>query len=206
MKYRNYNDNELISYVAESHEEARDILFKKYNPLIVATANKMYKTSKHSGLDINDLIQEGFLGLSNAIVHYDENKEASFYTFAKTCIERRMISLIISTKRLKHKILNESLSLDGSSDDPEKVGLALFLGDIKNDPEEVLCNKETREILVEKIKETLTPFEKEVFNLKIKNFDYKEIAQLLGKPTKSIDNALQRIKVKAKEKLKTENY
>ena len=92
----------------------------------MGTANKMHRSCKYNGLEINDLIQEGFLGLSNAITHYNENKDTSFYTFAKTCIERRMISLIISTKRLKHKILNESLSLEGSDDDSSNVGLEIF--------------------------------------------------------------------------------
>ncbi len=201
MDYRNYNDNELVSYIEEKHEDARDIMFEKYRPLIVSSANKMHKSCKYNGLEINDLIQEGFLGLSNAITHYSEQKDTSFYTFSKTCIERRMISLIISTKRLKHKILNESLSLEGSSDDSEGVGLELFLGDTNSDPENVLLYNEEKSELITNIKKRLTDFEEQVFELKINNFNYREIADILDKNPKAIDNALQRIKVKAKEEL-----
>ncbi|MDD2181448.1 MAG: sigma-70 family RNA polymerase sigma factor [Bacilli bacterium] len=200
MNYRNYNDNELVSFVEENHEEAQDILFEKYKPFIVSTANKMQKTCKYNGLEINDLIQEGFLGLTNAIIHFNEQKDTSFYTFAKTCIERRMISLIISTKRLKHKILNESLSLDGN-DDNDIVGLETFLGDSNSDPENVLIYNEEKSELINNIKNKLTDFEEQVFELKINNFNYREIANILDRTPKAIDNALQRIKTKAKEEL-----
>lgn len=205
MDYRNYNDNELVSFVEENHENARDILFEKYRPLIVGTANKMHRSCKYNGLEINDLIQEGFLGLSNAITHYNENKDTSFYTFAKTCIERRMISLIISTKRLKHKILNESLSLEGSDDDSSNVGLEIFLGDTNNNPENVLLYNETKIELINNIKSRLTDFEEQVFELKINNFNYREIAAILDRTPKAIDNALQRIKIKAREELSVKN-
>lgn len=201
MNYRDYNDNELISMIEENHEDARDILFEKYRPLIVSTANKMHKTGKYSGLEVNDLIQEGFIGLSNAMIHYNEQKDTSFYTFAKTCIERRMISLIVSTKRLKHKILNESLSLDDSINEYDDVSLEDFVGDSKSNPENILLNNESKEELIQKIKKHLTDFEEQVFELKINGFNYREIAEILDKTPKAVDNALQRIKIKIRKEL-----
>ena len=126
MNYRSFNDNELLSYICESNEEANTILFKKYEPLINSLAHKMFKYCKNSGLEVNDLIQEGMLGLNLAINHYDEQKDTTFFTFAKKCIERKMISMIMSTKRLKHKILNESLSLEADINDNSSVGLEAF--------------------------------------------------------------------------------
>ncbi|MDD4547773.1 MAG: sigma-70 family RNA polymerase sigma factor [Bacilli bacterium] len=205
MNYRDYNDFELVSIISENNEEARNILFEKYKPFIIASANKMHKTCKYNGLEINDLIQEGFLGLSNAIIHYNEHKDTTFYTFAKTCIERKMISLIVSTKRLKHKILNESLSLEGNDEENSKVSLEHFLGDSNNDPENVIIREEEQEELIQSIKKRLTDFEEQVFELKINNFNYKEIADILGKNPKAIDNALQRIKIKAREELAIKN-
>lgn len=201
MNYRNFNDNELLSYISESNEEANTILFKKYEPLIMATAKKMYKYCKYSGLELNDLVQEGMLGLNLAINHYDEQKDTTFYTFAKKCIERKMISVIMGTKRLKHKILNESLSLEGTDGDGRVVGLEAFISDNKTDPELMIINNEEETELVYNIRKRLTDFEGQVFELKISDFNYREIAEILDKTPKAIDNALQRIKVKAKEEL-----
>jgi len=200
MDYRNYNDSELLSYVNES-EEANEIIYKKYEPLINSLARKMYKYCTNSGLELNDLIQEGMLGLSNAITHFSEQKDTTFYTFAKTCIERKIISTIVSTKRLKNKILNESLSLD-SHDEDNSVGLEVFISDNENNPERLIVDNENESELIKTIKLSLTDFENQVFDLKINNFNYKEIAEILDKKPKAIDNALQRIKIKVKEQLK----
>ena len=194
MNYRDFNDNELLSYICENNEEANTILFKKYEPLINSIARKMYKYCKNTGLELNDLIQEGMLGLNLAINHYDEQKDTTFYTFAKKCIERKMLSMIIGAKRLKHKILNESLSLEGNINDSDSIGLEAFISDSKNDPELVIINNEEEAELINRIKKRLTDFECQVFELKICNFNYKEIAEILDKSPKAIDNALQRIK------------
>ncbi len=199
MKYKDYNDNELISYIAESNEEANEILYEKYRPLIIGTANKMYKSCKYTGIEMNDLIQEGMLGLNQAIKHFSDNKDASFYTFAKTCIERRMLSMLISSKRLKNKILNESVSLDIETNDGANLNLEEFIGSDIDNPDYRLINKEAEDEMLKKIESLLTPFEKKVFLLKISGFDYIEIGALLSKPAKSIDNALQRIKTKIKK-------
>lgn len=199
MKYRDYNDNELLSYIAENNEEAVEILYEKYRPLIVANANRMSKTCQGLGIDVNDLIQEGMIGLNGAIKHYSENKEASFYTFAKTCIERKMISLIAAAKRQKNKILNESLSLDVTLDTGEIVNLEELIGCEQDEPFYQLLNLENEQELLMKINQVLTPLEKQVFQLKIAGFDYHEISEKLNKKPKAIDNALQRIKNKIKK-------
>ena len=197
MKYRDYNDNELISYIEEQNEDAEEILFEKYKPLIVRCAKKIYPIASNVGLELNDLIQEGMLGLNQAIKYYDEKKDAHFYTFAKTCIERKMITLLNNQRRLKHKILNESLSLDHTGED-KMYGIESVLKDSSNDPELVLLTKEREEKLIRETREALTDFEDEVFMLRINQFTYDEIASILEKDKKSIDNALQRIRTKMK--------
>ncbi len=199
MKYRDYNDNELLSYIAEANEEATEILYKKYQPLIIGYANKMYKGCQGCGIDINDLIQEGMLGLNQAIKNYSEDKNTSFYTFAKTCIERRMLSLVVSSKRQKNKILNESLSLDITVDDGEVLNLEEIIGSDKDEPFQRLLASENEHELLVKIQAQLTDLENKVFLLKINGFDYIEIGTMLGKSPKSIDNALQRIKNKIRK-------
>ncbi|MBE6138316.1 MAG: sigma-70 family RNA polymerase sigma factor [Firmicutes bacterium] len=198
MNYRDYNDFELLSYVSDDNEEAGEVLFEKYRPLISATANRLYYYCKNTGLEINDLIQEGMLGLNLAMNSFNEEKETSFYTYAKKCIERRIISLVVSSRRLKHKFLNESLSFEINDEVSQSFIYEKNLGDNSYNPEEILVNSESFEEFIQEVNSHLTEFEVQVFELKLNGFDYKEIAEILDKDTKSIDNALQRIKVKIK--------
>lgn len=199
MDYHDYNDFELLSYIEENNEEASEILFKKYEPLINSFASKMYNYCKNSGLELNDFVQEGRLGLNLAINNYNHNKNAKFYTYAKMCIERNMISMALRAKRLKHKVLNESISLEFDEDERYKINS--IISDDSYNPEKQVLDYENEKELIENIKNVLTDFEKQVFELKLSSFTYKEIAEILDRDPKSIDNALQRIKVKVKEQL-----
>lgn len=198
MNYKDYSDFELINYIRENSEEANEILFQKYKPIIVAFATKMINYSPNLGLEINDLIQEGMLGLNTAINFFNENDEASFYTYAKTCIERRIISTIIAAKRQKHKILNESMSLEVYTDEENSSIMDVLVADNSYNPENIIVQTENEHKLIEQIAEQLTPLEQQVFDLKINGFKYKEIADILDKEPKVIDNALNRIKTKIK--------
>lgn len=202
MEYKDYNDNELLWYVAEKNEAALDILYKKYEPFIINFAKKMFEYCKYSGLEMNDLVQEGMLGLNDAITKFNDQKNVTFYTFAKTCIERKIISCVVSTRRLKHRILNESISYETDLKDDGGT-LEYLLRDNKHNPESMLLHTENEKKIIELTKESLTDFEQQVFELKISNFSYKEIAEILDKDKKSIDNALQRIKTKMKKILNT---
>jgi RNA polymerase sporulation-specific sigma factor len=199
MNYRDYNDYELLSYISEKNEEASEVLFEKYRPLILATANRMLGYCKNTGLELNDLIQEGMLGLNLAMNSFDEEKDTSFYTYAKMCIERKIISQVVASRRLKHKVLNDSLSLENTDENNTDYVYDKSLTDNSYNPEEILFNGENEKDLVKEVSDILTDFEAQVFELKINGFDYKEIAEILDKDIKAIDNALQRIKVKIKK-------
>lgn len=201
MNYRDFNDNELIAYIKEDNEELNNIIFEKYRPLIVGASSRMFNYCKNSGLELNDLIQEGMLGLNQALNSFDTARDITFYTYAKTCIERKIVSLVVSSRRLKHKILNESISIEVYNDNDEVVNLEKLLSDSSTNPETIMFDNEQNNELIEKIKSHLTPLEQQVFELKINNFNYNEIAEILDKDSKSIDNALQRIKNKIKEKI-----
>ncbi len=195
MNYKEFNDYELLDHIHSCNEDANEILLYKYKPLIVNIATKMIKYSS-GGVDLNDLIQEGMLGLNDAINSYDENKEANFTTYSKVCIERRINSLIKSTRRYKNKILNESITLEIDNDD---FIIDKFLVDNSFNPSRLVENNEFEKETIIKLTEQLTDFEKQVFELKKNDFNYKEIAEILEKDTKAIDNALQRIKIKLKK-------
>jgi len=199
MNYRDYNDYELLSYISEKNEEASEVLFEKYRPLILATANRMLGYCKNTGLELNDLIQEGMLGLNLAMNSFDEEKDTSFYTYAKMCIERKIISQVVASRRLKHKVLNDSLSLENTDENNSDYVYDKSLTDNSYNPEEILFNGENERNLFKEVSDILTDFEAQVFELKINGFDYKEIAEILDKDIKAIDNALQRIKVKIKK-------
>lgn len=197
MEYNDYNDNELISYIAEGNEDANNLLIEKYKPLITKMATKVLPYCRSNGLELSDLVQEGMIGLNHAIERYHEQKDILFYTYAKVCIKRKMLSVAAGSNRSKNKILNESISYD---DDETK--LIKVLKDNTPSPEEVIIDLEYQKDLIDKIKLELTDFENQVFELLISGFQRQEIADLLDKDKKSIENAVQRIKLKIKKVLK----
>lgn len=198
MNYRDLNDQEILDYISEN-QEYEEIIFKKYEPIIKGYAKKYYPYIRNNGIEMSDLIQEGMVALNNAMRQFNSSKEATFYTYAINCIERKMINVVANSKRLKHKVLNESISFELTSNDEDMLTLEnLFFNENEN-PEIMISSKENEEELVKKIKFALTDFENQVFDLKYNGFEYKEIASILDKDIKSIDNAIQRIKTKIKK-------
>lgn len=196
--YENLNDYELLDQVADN-EFATETLFEKYKPLIYGIAKKAYYTHQNTGLEMNDLIQEGMIGFSIAINTFDDKKKTTFFTYARTCIMRRVNSTIVAANRLKHQILNESISveiLDSETNTDNQI-----LSDTKNNPESLLIENENVQEIKKIIDSELTEFEKKVCDLKTSGFDYKEIAEILNKTPKSIDNAFSRIKAKIQKSL-----
>ena len=146
--YDDITDNDLLDKVADN-EIATETLFEKYKPLITGIAKKAYYTNQTSGIEVNDLIQEGMIGFSIAINTYDEKQDASFYTFARMCIIRRILSSISAANRQKHQILNESLSVENISEDlqtKEKI-----FSDYESDPEKLLISGENTKELMDEI-------------------------------------------------------
>lgn len=192
MNYKDFNDFELLDYIYGQNEDANEILLYKYRPLIVNIAKKYQP--KDGSFDLNDLIQEGMLALNSAITNYNDSKNANFGTFAKLCIERRIVNYIRSFRRDKNKVLNEAISYNLEEDN----SMDRYLADKSLEPLTMVTNLEDDKLLVEQINKDLTKLEQDVFNLKLKGYDYKEIALKLDKTPKAIDNAIQRIKNKIK--------
>ena len=199
--YDNINDYDLLDKVSDN-ELATEKLFEKYKPLINKIASKAYYKNQKSGFELNDLIQEGMIGFSVALNTYNEKRDASFFTFARMCIIRKISSSITRAKRQKHLILNESISVENISDDLNKKE-KIFM-DYDSNPENILITDENIREIMNDIERDLTNLEKEVFELRTAGFNYKEIAELLEKTPKSIDNAISRIKTKT-SKYRKEN-
>ena len=178
-----------------------DILFKKYYPLVAKIANRYYPLVKNKGVEKKDLIQEGLIGLSEAIRDYQDNKNASFITFANLCIERKMRTAIKKAHRDKQKILNESLSIDFLNEEGDS-----YLMNIINvetpDPIDTLVSYEEMLQIKSDINAKLSNLENEIFELKLSNWSNQEIADLLDIPYKKVDNTLHRLKGKIQVILK----
>ncbi len=200
VEYRDFNDYELLSFIGEHNEEAGEILYKKYQPLINATATRMYNHTKGKiGIELSDLIQEGMVGLSFAIHNFDDKNGALFYTYAKTCIERKILSAIIGAQRLKHKILNESLPISTEINGEEQTEISSILSDNSMNPERLLIDNEEEEELQLLIYQELNDQERQILELRINGFTYIEISKLLGINKKKVDNVVQKIRSKLKK-------
>ena len=195
---KEYNDYELISIVSENNEEALELLLNKYQPVIKYIANKKLKIASNLGMDISDLYQEGMIGLVEAIRDFKEIKGVTFYTFANLCIDRQINSALTKHNRNKDKILNSAVSLDKKIADSDKTLLEIIepVNEITQLHEIIAL--ESDEELFTNIKNKLSDFEKQVFDLKINNYSYDEIEQKLNVSSKRIYSAMRRIKDKIK--------
>lgn len=204
MDYSEVNDSELISMVRESSMEAKDILFNKYKYIIDIEIRKYSNVARVIGYDINDLYQEALVGFSDALVCFREDKEMSLSSFITLCVDRRLQVAIRKANRLKNKLLNESLSLDYSYNDC--LPLKDMLSDKnENDPLEKIVKEEKLKELEKAIKRDLSENEYEVYLYMINGLKYDEIATLLNKNLKQVDNTMQRIKGKIRKILEKRN-
>ena len=195
--YDDYNDNELIYLIYDFNEEANRILHEKYYKIIKIKVAKYRALAKRIGLDTCDLMQEGLLGLEEAINSYRDNKDMKFSSFANMCIERQILSVVNYHSRKKHTFLNDSCSIDAE----DEKGRTMLDYSLKSDidPLMMMEKEEEKNSIYDLMTKDLSKLEKEVFELKLNGLYYREIARLLNKSYKSIDSALQRIRVKLKK-------
>lgn len=195
--YDDYNDNELIYLIYDFNEDANRILHEKYYKIIKIKVAKYRTLAKRMGLDTCDLMQEGLLGLEEAINSYRDNKDMKFSSFANMCIERQILSVVNYHSRKKHSFLNDSCSIDAE----DEKGRTMLDYSLKSDTDPLMMmeKEEEKNSIYDLMTKDLSKLEKEVFELKLNGLDYREIARLLNKSYKSIDSALQRIRVKLKK-------
>lgn len=207
MKYKtNDKDNEyeLLYLVSEGNEDAKDLFYKKYLPIVELKANKYKAYAEQNGYDYNDIVQEGMIGLSEALASFKDTENTQFSTFANLCIERHISSYVRNMNRDKHKILNTSLSLD--SDNLLGRPLTEIIFDNNSlSPEMNFEKNENERELYSKIKDCLTNQELKVLNLRLEGYSYKEISNKLNITEKSVGGCLERIRNKTTNILKEIN-
>ncbi len=148
-----------------------------------------------AGAEADDVLQEGMLGLLHAAATYDAARSASFRTYAAVCIRSRLISAVRASWSAKHRALNDSVPLYAFSLDPATDEAPTH--PTEKSPEELLIGREEFEEFRRRLSGALSPLEGKVLALYLEGLSYREIAQLLHRSAKAVDNAVQRIRQKA---------
>lgn len=195
-------DNALAMEAQAGDSDAEEALLRKYSSLVRNKAKAYYMV----GADSDDVMQEGWIGLLKAVRKYSPDRDSSFETFADICITSQIITAIRSSCRNKHKPLNTSLSLNGPIPGGEDSEENLTLGDtlkadITDSPEEKVIIKDVTYYILNNGDNIFSDFEMKVLTEFIKGYSCQQIAERLGKTSKSIDNALQRTKKKINDYL-----
>jgi len=175
------NINELLIAAKNGDNTAVNEILINYKHLVAAISRKYYLL----GGDREDLVQEGMIGLFKAINSFDNSKNDSFKNYAMKIVEREIISAIRRENANKNRVLDESVLIED---------IELLHND--NDPETDIITEENCKELSGEILQVLSGLEKKVVKLYLKGYLYTDIAKMLGKTPKSIDNALTRIKSK----------
>ena len=191
-KYDDYTDEQLIHMLREqSSDTITDHLMEKYKPLVRKMANALFLI----GGETEDLIQEGMIGLFKAVRDFREDKDTSFYHFAKLCINRQLCSALSASNRKKHQPLNSYVSLSEEEQEDGRTMENLLIGYTDN-PEEMVIEQELWDEFQRSLWNNLSKMEQRVLQLYLDGNSYTQIAERMDKTPKSIDNALQRIRQK----------
>ena len=193
---RELEDLQLALKARNGDDVAMDQLIRRYTGFVRLKASSYFL----AGGDSEDLIQEGLIGLYKAVRDYRTDKETSFRSFAELCVTRQIITAIKTATRFKHAPLNTYVSFSHTPAGQESDG-DCTLGDALPGPgvdEPSVCVISTEELqsLVFCLGTGLSELESDSLRLYLEGSSYEEMAEELGCDTKTIDNALQRVKRK----------
>lgn len=193
-RYERMPDYEVVRQAQRGRRDAAEHILYKYRNLVRSKVKSYFLV----GAEREDLLQVGMIGLWQAIVDYRHDKATSFPAFAKVCIHRHIITAIKAATRQKQVPLNTSLSLEiPADDDAGEWNMADVLQSSNElDPEHVLLKGEDTHRLCSLLYQMLSDFEWQVLSGYQMGKSYREIARELRCKTKSVDNALMRIKRK----------
>jgi len=192
--YHGTDDEKVVAMACAGDKSAEEYLIHKYKNFVRARARSYFLI----GADKEDIIQEGMIGLFKAIRDFKPDKQSSFRAFAELCITRQIITAVKTATRQKHIPLNSYVSLNKPIYDEEsdRTLLDVITGTRITDPEELIISREEFNDIEGKMGEILSPLERQVLMAYLDGKTYQEIAVLLERHVKSIDNALQRVKRK----------
>jgi RNA polymerase sporulation-specific sigma factor len=186
---------DLIVAAQAGDEGASSALLQKYRSFVRCKARSYFL----AGADREDVIQEGMIGLYKAIRDFRPERQASFRSFAELCVTRQLITAIKTATRQKHMPLNTYVSLHrpaASEDEGDRVLSDILAAREVCDPAEVVIAAWETTSIKEGFTGALSGFEADVLRLYVSGHSYCEIAEQLGRHSKAVDNALQRVKRK----------
>jgi RNA polymerase sigma-H factor len=193
---RELEDLQLVLKARNGNRAALDALLRRYQGFVRLKASSYFL----AGGDADDLVQEGMIGLYKAVRDYRADKETSFRSFAELCVTRQIITAIKSATRFKHAPLNTYVSFGhtpaGSDSDGECTLGDALPGPGVDDPSVCVISTEELQSLVFCLGSGLSPLESNALRLYLDGNSYEDMAAELGCDTKTIDNALQRVKRK----------
>ena len=199
---RENDDLRLVIRARNGDNAALDALIRRYTGFVRLKASSYFI----AGGESDDLIQEGLIGLYKAVRDFRTDKDTSFRSFAELCITRQIITAIKAATRFKHQPLNGYVSFSqtpaGQEDGDCTLGDAIP-GPAVNDPSVCVISTEELQSLVFTLGTGLSPLEHDALRLYMEGNSYEEMAEELGCDTKTIDNALQRVKRKIIQHQKT---
>lgn len=192
------SDEQVVAEIRKGNRGLVDFLLEKYKPLVRAKAKTMYLL----GGDQEDLVQEGMIGLFQAIRDFEPEKESRFVHFASLCISRQIYTAVQKDQRQKNIPLNSYISLYSVAG-PHGDGTLLDELSAKGDqtPETLFIAKEDVENIRKAMERALSRMEQEVLTLKMSGMDTLTVSQIMEKSPKQVENAFQRSKDKLKKEL-----
>ncbi len=182
-------DEALLAAARSGDRRAEEALILRYTRMTRACARPLFL----AGGDSEDLVQEGLLGLLDAIREFDSRRDAAFATFAQVCVQNRLRSAVRSAAREKHMALNAAVPLEEQETSEGGRGRGRRAPE---NPEDLVIAREAWQEETARLERTLSSFEREVLGQYLDGYSYQEIARATGKPPKAVDNAVQRIRRK----------
>lgn len=183
--------NDLILKAQQGDENAMESIVNLFRAKVTAISREYFLV----GAGLDDIIQEGMIGLFKAVYVYNPQKNHNFGSFATLCIERQIQTAIKNANRKKNSPLNSYVPISQFDDrDDDEENLKLVLADDDSDIEQNYINKELNVVVMSKIKSLLTDEQFKLLKMFLNGKSYVEMAQEMNVTTKQIDNNLQAIK------------
>src|SRR4051794_28455819 len=198
------DDSYLVALAKQGSPTAYDGIVRRYYGFVRLKASSYFLI----GGDSDDLIQEGLAGLYKAVRDYRSDRESSFRNFAELCITRQIITAVKTSTRNKHTPLNQYVSFSqtpASGGDSEPTLDEVLPGPTAHDPVNQVISTEELHSLVACLSSVLSELESSVLSLYLDGHSYDAIGERLGCDTKTVDNALQRVKRKVGAHLRSRN-
>src|SRR5436305_1068906 len=196
------DDQYLVALAKQGKRDAYDQIVRRYHGFVRLKASSYFLI----GGDADDLIQEGLVGLYKAVRDYRTDRESSFRNFAELCITRQIITAVKTSTRNKHTPLNQYVSFSqtpAAGSDSEPTLDEVLPGPSTHDPVNQVISTEELHSLVACLSSVLSELESSVLSLYLDGHSYEAVAEQLDCDTKTVDNALQRVKRKVGAHLKS---